>query len=97
MNGLFDELGKKIADQWLVELLPGLLWLCTALLARQLGWAHALDPRMAEPGTGKEHHGADLRPHRGRGWDYPPVGRKRSRIGCRPDEASALDLRLAFT
>lgn len=50
MNGLLDELGKKIVERWLTAwLLPGLLWVCTAALAWQLGWAHALDPRAAEP------------------------------------------------
>ena len=50
MNGLLDELGKKIVDSWLTaRLLPGLLWVCTAALAWQLGWAHALDPRAADP------------------------------------------------
>lgn len=50
MNGLLDELGKKIADKWLTALLiPGLLWVCTAVLAWRLGWSHALDPRSARP------------------------------------------------
>lgn len=50
MTGLLDELGKKIADRWLTaQLLPGLLWVCTAALAWQLGWAHALDVHAAEP------------------------------------------------
>lgn len=50
MNGLFDELGKKIADRWLTTLLlPGLLWVCAAALAWQLRWTHALDLRAAEP------------------------------------------------
>lgn len=50
MNGLFGELGKKIADQWLTTLLlPGLLWVCAAALAWQLRWAHALDTKAAEP------------------------------------------------
>ena len=50
MNGLLDALGQKIADRWLTTLLlHGLLWVCTAVLAWQLGWAHALDPGAAEP------------------------------------------------
>lgn len=50
MNGLLDELGKKIADQWLTTLLlPGLLWVCAAALAWQLRWTHALDVNAAEP------------------------------------------------
>lgn len=50
MNGLFDALGKKIADQWLTTLLlPGLLWVCVTALAWQLRWAHALDMKAAEP------------------------------------------------
>ncbi|MFD7780016.1 MULTISPECIES: hypothetical protein [Streptomyces] len=50
VNGLFDELGRKIANKWLTTLLiPGLLWVCTALLAWQLGWRHALDPHSALP------------------------------------------------
>ncbi|WP_051580208.1 hypothetical protein [Pseudonocardia acaciae] len=50
MNGLLDQLGKKVADSWLTTLLlPGMLWVCTAALAWQLGWAHALDPGAAEP------------------------------------------------
>src|SRR5262249_48236951 len=50
VNGLLDALSKKIADRWLTTLiLPGLLWVCTAALAWQLGWAHALDPRATEP------------------------------------------------
>jgi hypothetical protein len=50
VNGLLDELGRKIADRWLTRLLlPGLIWVCTAALAWQLGWVHALDPRAAEP------------------------------------------------
>ena len=50
MNGLLDELGKKVADRWLTTLLlPGLLWVCTAVLAWQLRWAHALDPTVLEP------------------------------------------------
>lgn len=50
MNGLLDELGKKVVDRWLTTLLlQGLLWVCTAVLAWQLGWAHALDPRAAAP------------------------------------------------
>lgn len=49
MDGLLDELGKKIADRWLASvLLPGLVWVFVAVLARQLGWAHALDTRSAE-------------------------------------------------
>jgi hypothetical protein len=50
VNGLLDALGKKVADRWLTTLLlPGLLWVCTAALAWQLGWEHALDPRAAQP------------------------------------------------
>jgi hypothetical protein len=50
VNGLFDALGKKIADQWLTKLLlPGLLWVCVAALAWQLRWTHALDMKAAEP------------------------------------------------
>ncbi|MER5853154.1 hypothetical protein ABT126_40965 [Streptomyces sp. NPDC002012] len=50
VNGLLLDLGKKIADRWLTTLfLPGLIWVGTAALAWRLGWAHALDPRAAEP------------------------------------------------
>ncbi|WP_162603982.1 hypothetical protein [Streptomyces sp. CS014] len=50
MNGLFDELGRKIANKWLTTLLiPGLLWVCTAVLAWHLGWRHAFDPHSALP------------------------------------------------
>jgi hypothetical protein len=50
VNGLLDALGKKIVDKWLTaQLLSGLLWACTAALAWQLGWTHALDPHAAEP------------------------------------------------
>ncbi|MET7645859.1 hypothetical protein ABZS83_19940 [Streptomyces sp. NPDC005426] len=50
VNGLLVELGRQIATRWLTTLLiPGLLWVCVAVPACQLGWAHALDPHAAEP------------------------------------------------
>jgi hypothetical protein len=51
VSGFLNELGKKIAERWLTLLvLPGLLWVATALLATQLGWRHALDPHTAADG-----------------------------------------------
>jgi hypothetical protein len=50
MNAFLEQLGARIADRWLVNLLlPGLFWLCCAAVAAQLGWAHALDPVAARP------------------------------------------------
>ncbi|MET9039798.1 hypothetical protein [Streptomyces mirabilis] len=50
MTAFLQQLGAKIADRWLVNLLlPGLLWLCCAAVAAQLGWGHAVEPRAAEP------------------------------------------------
>ncbi|KUJ33575.1 hypothetical protein ADL25_44680 [Streptomyces sp. NRRL F-5122] len=47
MNTFLGELGKKIAERWVTVLvLPGLLWVSTALLATQLGWSHALSPHV---------------------------------------------------
>ncbi|MEO3809504.1 hypothetical protein ABGB17_10940 [Sphaerisporangium sp. B11E5] len=44
MEALLGELGRRIADRWLVQLvLPGLLWLAAAVTALTLGHAHALD------------------------------------------------------
>ena len=52
MTALFEQLGAKIADRWLVNLfLPGLLWLCCAVVAAQLGWSHAVDPHAMQPLT----------------------------------------------
>ena len=62
MNGLLDELGRKIASKWLTTLLiPGLLWVFTAVLAWNLGWSHALDAHLAVQwlrrlGTGHPAH-----------------------------------------
>lgn len=50
MTAFLQQLGARIADRWLVNLLlPGLLWLCCAAVAARLGWEHAVDPRAAEP------------------------------------------------
>jgi hypothetical protein len=44
MEALLGELGRRIADRWLVQLvLPGLLWLAAAVTALVVGHAHALD------------------------------------------------------
>ncbi|MFC6081233.1 hypothetical protein [Sphaerisporangium aureirubrum] len=44
MEALLGELGRRIADRWLVQLvLPGLLWLAAAATALTLGHARALD------------------------------------------------------
>ncbi|MFI5614440.1 hypothetical protein [Amycolatopsis sp. NPDC051903] len=49
MTGFLEQLSVKIVDRWLANLLvPGLLWLCCAVLAVRLGWAHAVDLRAAE-------------------------------------------------
>jgi hypothetical protein len=49
VNGLLEEFGRKIAERWLSTLLlPGLLWVGTAVLTWPLGWRHALDPRAVE-------------------------------------------------
>ncbi|SEP46974.1 hypothetical protein [Amycolatopsis saalfeldensis] len=49
MTGFLEQLSVKIVDRWLANLLvPGLLWLCCAVLAVRLGWAHALDLGAAE-------------------------------------------------
>jgi hypothetical protein len=47
VNPLLAELGRRLADRWLFSVLPGLLWVCSAALARLLGWRHAVDPRLA--------------------------------------------------
>ncbi|MGW2724966.1 hypothetical protein [Streptomyces sp. NPDC001492] len=48
MNTFLAELSKKLAERWLSLLvLPGLLFLGTAWVARTLGHAHALDRRVA--------------------------------------------------
>jgi hypothetical protein len=45
-----EQLGAKIVDRWFANLLlPGLLWLCCAVVGSQLGWSHAIDPRALEP------------------------------------------------
>ncbi|MFI5631890.1 hypothetical protein ACIA8E_21460 [Streptomyces sp. NPDC051664] len=50
MTAFLQQLGARIADRWLVNLLlPGLLWLCCAVVAARLGWEHSIDPRAAEP------------------------------------------------
>ncbi|MFI6897416.1 hypothetical protein ACIBM4_25220 [Streptomyces sp. NPDC050256] len=50
MTAFLQQLGAKIADRWLVNLLlPGLFWLCCAAVAARLGWEHAVEPRAAEP------------------------------------------------
>lgn len=50
MTAFLEQVGGKIVDRWLASLLlPGLLWLCSAVLAAQLGWADALDPHAAAP------------------------------------------------
>jgi hypothetical protein len=47
MDGLFSELGKKLAERWLSLLfLPGALYLATVVAARILGHPHALDPTL---------------------------------------------------
>lgn len=52
MTAFLEQLGAKIADRWLVNLfLPGLLWLCCAVVAAQLGWSHAVDPNAMQPLT----------------------------------------------
>ena len=52
MTAFLEGLGAKIADRWLVNLfLPGLLWLGCAVVAAQLGWGHAVDPRALQPLT----------------------------------------------
>ena len=44
MGGLWDELGRKLADRWLTLLvLPGALYLAVAIAAHILGQSHALD------------------------------------------------------
>ena len=49
MTGFLEQLSVKVFDRWLANLVvPGLLWLCSAVLAVRLGWAHALDLRAAE-------------------------------------------------
>lgn len=49
MTAFLEQLGAKVADRWLTNLLlPGLLWLCCAVAASRLGWGHAVDPRAAE-------------------------------------------------
>lgn len=49
MTSFLEQLSVKIVDRWLANLLvPGLLWLCCAVLAVRLGWAHAVDLRAAE-------------------------------------------------
>ncbi|WP_410658802.1 hypothetical protein [Amycolatopsis sp. lyj-112] len=50
MIAFLEQLGGKIVDRWLTRLLlPGLLWLSCAVVATQLGWAHAIDPHAVEP------------------------------------------------
>lgn len=50
MTAFLEQLGGKIVDRWLARLLlPGLLWLSCAVVATQLGWAHAIDPHAVEP------------------------------------------------
>jgi hypothetical protein len=50
VTAFLEQLGAKIVDRWLASLLlPGLLWLCCAVVASQLGWGHAVDPGAAEP------------------------------------------------
>jgi hypothetical protein len=45
VTAFLEQLGAKIADRWLANLLlPGFLWLCCAVAAAQLGWSHAVDP-----------------------------------------------------
>ncbi|WP_433723744.1 hypothetical protein ACQP2Y_01170 [Actinoplanes sp. CA-051413] len=45
MTGFLEALGKKAAERWLVLLvLPGVLWLATALVAVHLGHRNALHP-----------------------------------------------------
>ncbi|WP_018506102.1 hypothetical protein [Parafrankia discariae] len=47
MNGFFDELAKKLAERWVALLaLPGLLFVASAWIGGQLGWAHAVDVRL---------------------------------------------------
>jgi hypothetical protein len=49
VTAFLERLGTKIADRWFTNLLfPGLLWLCCVVMASQLGWAHAVDPRAVE-------------------------------------------------
>jgi hypothetical protein len=49
VTGFLEQLSVKIVDRWLANLLvPGLLWLCCAVLAVRLGWAHAVDLGAAE-------------------------------------------------
>jgi hypothetical protein len=49
VTGFLEQLSVKVFDRWLANLVvPGLLWLCSAVLAARLGWAHAVDLRAAE-------------------------------------------------
>jgi hypothetical protein len=50
VTAFLEQLGAKIADRWVANLLlPGLLWLCCAVVAAQLGWSHAVDPHAVAP------------------------------------------------
>src|SRR5882724_13017452 len=47
VTGFLDALGKKLAEHWLSLLvLPGALWVATALVTVRLGRRHTLDPRV---------------------------------------------------
>jgi len=49
VTSFLEQLSVKIVDRWLANLVvPGLLWLCCAVLAVRLGWAHAVDLQAAE-------------------------------------------------